>query len=233
MEITKTVTMKELPESERPYEKCGKFGPGSLSDAELLAVILKSGCRGKTAYDMAVELLRTGAGKKSLVRLTEMSVEELTSFTGIGRVKAIQILCIGELARRICKQDTEDRVTLGAPSSVAAYFMPDMRYLQHEEVRAAFFDTKNNLLREVLLSRGTVNASVITPREIFIEALKGRAVSLILVHNHPSGDPAPSDEDVRLTRRVRSAGEILGIRLMDHIIIGDNKYISLVEQGLI
>ena len=224
--------MKDLPVSERPYEKCRDFGPEVLSDAELLAVVLRTGCRGRTAYDLAVDLLRRETGEKRLGALTQRTVKELTGVPGIGWVKAVQLVCIGELARRLIRERARGQVRLASPASIADYFMQEMKNLRQEEIRAAFFDTKSNLIRDVLLSRGTVNLSVITPREIFLAALSYRAVYVVLVHNHPSGDPAPSAEDVLLTRRVAECGDLLGIRLMDHVVIGDGTYQSLREQGL-
>ncbi|MBO4290244.1 MAG: DNA repair protein RadC [Lachnospiraceae bacterium] len=226
-------TMKDLPESERPYEKCRDFGPEVLSDAELLAVILRTGCPGKTAYDLAVDLLRRQRGEKRLTGLTNMTVKELCEVPGIGWVKAVQLTCLAEICKRLARERSLQQVRLSSSRSVADYFMQDMKNLETEEIRAAFFDTKGNLIREVLMSKGTVNASVLTPREVFLAALSHHAVYVILVHNHPSGDPAPSAEDVRLTRTVFESGELIGIPLMDHIVIGDGTYISFKEQGLL
>lgn len=163
-----------------------------------------------------------------------LSLPEFMKIKGIGRVKAIQLLCIGELSRRIWKQGAKAASPdFRDPQDVAVYCMEDMRHLEQEQVRAMFFDTKQKLIRDVTLAKGTVNASVISPREIFIEGLRCGAVSLILVHNHPSGDPSPSREDELLTRRVEEAGKIIGISLLDHVIIGDTTYISLRERGIL
>ena len=212
-------TMKELPVTERPYEKCAAGGPGILSDAELLAVILKSGCRGMTALELA--------------DITRSTLKELTAIPGIGTVKAIQLQCLGELSGRMAKENARERICMTSAASIADYFMEDLCHLEHEEIWAALFDTKNHLLRAVTLSKGTVNASVISPREVFLAALRHQAVFLILLHNHPSGDPSPSREDILLTHRMVSAGEILGISLLDHIIIGDHCYFSLKERNMI
>lgn len=227
-------TMKELPESERPYEKCLNYGPGVLSDAELLAVILRCGSVGSTSLELSTELLRQLDSRGGLGALSSsVTVEELCCVRGIGRVKAVQLLAIGELSRRIARQSARNAVHLDSPSSIAAYFMEDMRHLDREEVRAAFFNTKNRLLSTAVLTRGTVNASLVTPREVFMEAMKHQAVYIVLLHNHPSGDPTPSRDDYLLTERMMHAGRLMEIALADHIVIGDNCYVSFKERGFI
>ena len=225
-------TMKDLPVSERPYEKCRAYGPAVLSDAELLAVILRTGCQGRSAYDLAVSLLKKQTGAKKLSALTAMRTETLMQTPGIGPVKAVQLVCIGELARRLQRERARGRLKLSSPQSIADYFMQEMKDLGYEQIRAVFFDTKSNLICEEMLSRGTVNMSLITPREIFLAALAVQAVFVVLVHNHPSGDPTPSPDDLLLTRRVAESGALIGIELLDHIVIGDGTYTSLKEQGL-
>ena len=226
-------TMKELPETERPYEKCVQLGPGALSDAELLAVILRSGSRELTAVELSRRLLTLHAGNRPLAAITRSTISELCALPGIGTVKAVQLQCVGELARRIAKEDAGKRLCMNTAQSVAGFFMEDMRHLEQEEMRAALFDSKNHLLRTLTLSRGTVNMSVITPREIFLAALRHQAVSVIILHNHPSGDPTPSEEDILLTRRIQAAGAMLEIPLLDHIVIGDRSYFSFKERNLI
>lgn len=226
-------TMKELPLSERPYEKCMEYGPAALTDAELIAVMLRTGSHGKSALDMARELLIQLGGERPLASITGCSVEELCQIPGIGMVKAVLLQCAGELACRIAREEARDRVSLTQPESIASYFMEDMRQLRQEEIRAAFFDTKSHLIRTVLLSRGTVNASLITPREVFLTALRHRAVFVVIIHNHPSGDPTPSTDDLLITRRLQESGEMLGIPLLDHIIIGDHCYVSLKSRGFL
>lgn len=226
-------TMKELPTTERPYEKCMQQGPEALSDAELLAVILRSGSRELTAVELSRKLLSLHQGKRPLADITRSTIAELCEIPGIGRVKAIQLQCLGELARRMAREDAGERLCMNTAQSVAGFFMEDMRHLEQEEMRAALFDSKNHLLRTLTLSRGTVNMSVITPREIFLSALRHQAVSVIILHNHPSGDPTPSEEDIRLTHRIQAAGIMLEIPLLDHIIIGDRSYFSFKERNLI
>ena len=155
------------------------------------------------------------------------------SVKGIGQVKAIQLQCIGELSRRIWKRKAiRSPVRFNEPAQVAEYYQEDLRHKEQEEFHMMLFNTKQNMIGDVTLTKGTVNASLATPREIFIQALRFQAVSLILVHNHPSGDPQPSREDILLTRRVEEAGRMIGIPVLDHIIIGDGTYVSMKERGL-
>ena len=154
-------------------------------------------------------------------------------FKGVGKVKAVQLKCLAELAARMAKASAGERLCFGTPATIADYFMEELRHKEQEHLIALFLNTKNKLLREKLMFKGTVNASIISPREIFLEALEVHAVQLVLVHNHPSGDPSPSLEDIRVTRRISKAGELLGIQLLDHVIIGDRCYSSLRERGIL
>ncbi len=227
------LTMKELPQDERPYEKCLRGGPGALSDRELLAVIIRTGSRERTSLELSEQILSLGAGGEGLLGLLHVSMEDLRQIKGIGMVKGIQLLCIGELSRRIWKRRAQENLqAFTSPQRIADYYMEDMRHLEQEEIRVMFLNTKQQLIRDHLLSRGTVSASVATPREILIEALRSLAVSMILIHNHPSGDPEPSRADLLLTRRVKDAAGLVGIPLLDHVIIGDRRYVSLREEKL-
>ena len=227
----KTTKMKELPVSERPYEKCLAHGPAYLSDAELLAVILRCGSQGQNSLDLAIQLVMHYQKSGGIAGICHASVNDLMSVRGVGRVKAVMLQCIGELARRIVHSEVKETLRLTDPASVASYFMEDMRHLEQEEVIAAFFNTKGRMIGSKVISRGTVNASLVTPREVFAEALREKAVYLILLHNHPSGDPEPSREDYLLTDRMAEAGTLMHIPLYDHIIIGNRCYISLLERG--
>lgn len=230
---SRTGTMKQIPEQERPYEKCASMGPDRLSDAELLAVLLRTGTRGETSLALAQRIL-TEIHPSGILGLLHLSLPELMEKKGIGRVKGIELLCVGELSRRIWRtMSMEEAVTFTSPTSIAAFCMEEMRHMEQEELHVMMLNTKHALIRDVLLFRGTVNMSVASPREIFIEALRYHAVSIILVHNHPSGDPAPSKEDKRLTERIRDAGSLVGINLLDHVIIGDQSYFSFKERGLL
>lgn len=231
--MIKEKTMKDLPRDEKPYEKCLAFGPEYLTDAELLAVLLRSGVKGMSALALSRRLLEASGFRKGLVGLYQLGIDELKKIPGIGEVKAIQIKCLLELSRRISKMNFKEKLSFHNPMSIAQYYMEDFRHCQQEQMLLLMLDTKGQLLGEKTISKGTVNASLVSPREIFLEALSHHAVSIILLHNHPSGDPTPSQEDLFLTERVWEAGELLGIGLLDHLIIGDLKFVSLREQGFL
>lgn len=226
-------TMKELPKSDRPYEKCLASGPAALTDAELLAVIIRTGARGENSLELTKRILELSY-PGGILGLLHFSLPELTAVKGIGKVKGIQLLCIGELSRRIWKSlATGEAVVFSDPAAISGFYMQDMRHMEQEELHLMMLNTKNVLIKDSLIFRGTVNMSVASPREMFIEALRYHAVHIILVHNHPSGDPSPSNEDMRLTAQVKEAGALLGIRLLDHIVIGDNSYFSFKERGIL
>lgn len=214
----------------RPYEKCTQYGAGTLTDAELLAVILRTGTKGCSAIELAEEILSATHGQSSLNGLVDIERSDLMKLKGIGTVKALQIQCISELSRRIAKQKAYERLDFTNPEAIARYYMEDMRYLDKEHLILAMLDNKCRLISDSVISIGTVNASLVTPREILIEALKSQAVSVVMLHNHPSGDAAPSRQDIEVTSRIKRAGEIIGISLVDHIIIGDNTYTSLRQE---
>ena len=226
-------TMKSLPISERPYEKAMEFGVHSLSDAELLAVILRTGTKDTSARDLAEQILKLG-DPSGLPGLLHHTLPDYKEIRGIGNVKAIQLTCIGELSKRIWKSaKTGGAFVCRNPEEIASYYMEEMRHMEQEHLKVLVLNTKNVLLKAIDISVGTVNASLATPREIFIEALKFRGTGVILLHNHPSGDPTPSNEDCLFTRRVEEAGKLMGVPLLDHIIIGDNSYVSLKERGML
>lgn len=226
-----SVTMKHLPPQMQPYEKCVTYGPEFLTDAELIACILRSGTKEYTSVALADHLLNLRKGKVGLNGLCSLSYEELIAVPGIGRVKALQIQCIFELAKRMSRSEAEKTLNFKDPQTIAEYYMEDFRHKEQENLLLLLLDTKSNLLGEKLMFTGTVNASIISPREIYLEALKFHAVGIILMHNHPSGDPTPSDADLRITRKIREAGSFLDIPLLDHIVIGDKKYVSFHEEG--
>lgn len=229
--MNQNTTMKELPVSERPYEKCEEFGPSVLSDAELLAVMIRTGSGGACSTELARQVLMRIPGR-NIAGLFHMSLEQLQEIHGIGRVKAIQLQCLTEITKRMMRSSLGVNGMICAdPKEVAAAYMPGMRFAETEQVRLLVLDGRNAVNREVIISNGSFNASMAAPREIFYNALKYKAVSILLLHNHPSGDPTPSREDITLTRRLAETGLLIGIPLIDHIIIGDNRYESMQENG--
>nr|WP_296044386.1 DNA repair protein RadC [uncultured Blautia sp.] len=228
-------TMKEMPEAERPYEKCIREGESSLSDSELLAVILRCGTRGSSSLALANEILNhmNLTSYPGLLGILHSSLSELQKIHGIGTVKAVQLKCIGELAKRIASTAAKQELNFQHPDSIAAYYMERLRHQEQELMICMMLDNQNHLLGDPVLSKGTVNATLITPREIFVEAVRYHAVNLILLHNHPGGNPSPSKCDREITERIFQAGELLGIHLLDHIIIGDQRYVSFKETGIL
>lgn len=226
-------TMKEMPEEERPYEKCLCYGARNLTDVELLAVLLRSGTKGVNSLELARNILYSQSGDASILNIHHLTLQKLKKIKGIGTVKAIQILCLSELAKRLAKASAKEGLVFNLPSTIAEYYMEEMRHQKQEHMKLLMLNTKSKLIGETNISKGTVNASLVSPRELFIEALECNAVSIILLHNHPSGDPTPSTNDILITKRVKEAGDLISIDLLDHIIIGNNCYISFSEQQLI
>lgn len=224
-------TVKELPDTERPYEKCLEKGAGYLSDAELLAVILRTGTNGMRSTELAQNILNVQKG--GLLNLCSLSLEELMRLPGIGKVKAIQLKCIAELAKRISRLSHKEGVVLASADTVAAYYMEQLRHESREILMVSLFSNRGRLIADEVISIGTINSSVVSPREVFYKAIIHNAAYLILLHNHPSGDPSPSENDRKVTMHISECGQYMGIRLADHIIIGDNSYYSFRENGLL
>ena len=227
-------TIREMLSEERPYEKCERFGAGSLTDIELLAVLLRTGTKGESALDLARKLFiperYTATSQSPSSKLDKRRTAENQWNR---KSKGYQILCLCELSKRMSQLSAREDLDFSRPDTIAAYYMEDMRYYRQEHLKLLMLNTRSRLIGESEISRGTVNMSVISPRELFIEALQKNAVYIILLHNHPSGDPMPSREDILVTQRIREGGSLLGIELLDHIIIGDNCYVSLAEQKLL
>jgi len=230
--MEKKNNMKSMIAAERPYEKFERFGPANLTDVELLAILLRTGTKGESALSLAEKILYPVFSHDGILNIHSWTPEQLLQLRGIGRVKAIQIACLCELSKRLAKATAGKELNFSTPSSIANYYMEDMRHAKQEVMKLLLLNTKSRLIGESNISKGTVNASLVSPRELFIEALQKNAVSIILLHNHPSGDPMPSKEDILLTKRVSDAGGLIGITLLDHIIIGNQCYCSLREQGL-
>jgi DNA repair protein RadC len=218
------------PDDDRPRERLYASGPGALADAELLALQLGSGTRGRTAIDVAREALATYG---SLAELASREVAELAGLRGIGPVKAARLVAAFEMTRRLRARTPGQRVILSGPEEVYAAFGPLMEDLKREVFRIALLDAQNGLLRDRIVSEGTLSASLVHPREVFKPAILESAASVILIHNHPSGDPTPSREDVRLTRQLAECARLLDLRIHDHVIIGRGKFLSFAKQGIL
>ena len=224
--------IKEWPEDERPREKMQKNGADSLSDAELLALILRVGDHAsrQSAIDLGRNMLQTFG---DLRKLSSATFSEICSVKGAGPAKASSVLAALALGRRINTDKLENLERFTAPTQIFNHFHYRFRDLRREYFMVLLLDGKNRILREEQISEGSLNQSIVHPREVFSPAVKESAAAVILIHNHPSGDPAPSREDREITRRLKEAGDVLGIRVLDHIIIGDGAYFSFVEMGLL
>lgn len=224
--------MREQSPEELPREKCIREGASSLTDAELLAVLLRTGTKEKSVLELSEELLSREENFDGLVALTHLDPAELRKLRGIGVSKAAELSAVGEIARRIWNRKMRvRRLSFHRGGDVYDYFKEDLRYLDHEVIHILYLDNQLQLIRDVQLSRGTCSSSAISPRDIFREALRNGGVSIIMVHNHPSGVPEPSEEDRSFTAELFRLGQCLGIPLIDHIIMGDNAYYSFKEQG--
>lgn len=224
-------TIKNMPESERPREKMLTHGCQSLSNAELLAIILSTGTRDKTAIDLARGILNMSA--EGLRTLTDCTIEELMQIRGVGLAKASQVIAAVELGKRIALTTNVDNYKIQGPEDVGNLLMEEMRYLNKEIFNIILLNTKNNVISIENISVGSLNASIVHPREVFNIAIRRSSSAIILAHNHPSGDPKPSTEDINITKRLIEAGSIVGINVLDHIIIGDGVYFSMKEKEII
>ena len=221
-------SIKDWPQDERPRERLLAHGPGSMSDAQLIAIILRTGGSGKSAMDMAIEMLdRLG----TLKDIEQASLSELCAFKGMGRAKAAQLKAALELGRRLFGESGLNGPVFSTGGDVFSHFHPRLRNSKKEVFCCAMLDVKNRLIRDLRISEGTLTASLIHPREAFREAIRESAASVIFVHNHPSGDPEPSREDIAITERLEAAGETVGIRVLDHVIVGEGKFTSMRENG--
>ncbi len=222
--------ISQWPKKERPRERLLQQGPQHLTEAELLGILLGKGTRKKTAIDLARELLDQ---YDSLQKLFSRSPSELTTIKGIGSAKAATLLAAFELARRIQSQGDTAKKSFKRSSDVANHYLPLMRDLRKEVFKILLLNRANRLIKEVFISEGTLDASIVHPRDVFREALLEPAAGIILIHNHPSGNPNPSEEDLRITKQLVEAGRLLGIRVYDHIILAGESYRSLADDGLL
>ncbi|MGE5473388.1 MAG: RadC family protein [Ignavibacteriales bacterium] len=225
--------IKDIPEDERPYERLVKYGAQALSNAELLAIIIKTGTKEETSLGVAQRLLKLDEESEGLTFLNSIAFEELQSIKGIGKVKAIQIKAIVELSNRLYANRKNGRVVVTTPEDVSRIVMQEMRCLKQEELRVLVLNSKNTVLKTHVAALGGLNTSAIEAREVFKEAVRSGAAGIILVHNHPSGDPQPSKEDILFTKKIAGGAQTLGIKMLDHIIIGDGIFVSFKEKNLI
>lgn len=224
--------IKHWPEDERPREKLFKRGPEALTDAELLALILRTGdAAGKqSAIDLGRELLQEFGDLRTLAGAT---VTEICRLKGTGPAKASSVKAALELANRVKSRRLESCDRYTSPQQVYEHYHFNYRDRRKEYFLAILLDGKNRIIREVQISEGSLNQSIVHPREVFNPAVRESAAAIILVHNHPTGDPTPSREDLEITRRLREAGDLLGVKVLDHIIIGDGTFLSFVSQGML
>ena len=225
-----SLTIKELPTEERPRERLVKYGPEALSNAELLAIILRVGTRDYSAIGLAEHLLGAFEG---LNGIATAGVEDLSAIKGLGTAKATQIKAMVELGKRLAASAGHSRLTIRSPQDAADLVMPELRDLPQERLKAIYLNNKTEVLKTRTISVGSLSSSIITPREVFREGISGNAASVIIAHNHPSGDPSPSKEDIDISKRLIEAGRMIGIEVLDHVIIGDGRWMSLKEHGLI
>lgn len=222
--------LKDLPEEMFPRERLFQLGPEALSNREILAILLRTGVKGENVLNLAERLLAEAGGLSGLGKLT---VHELAQLHGLGKAKASVIKAALELGRRSVSADPMTRPVVNSPQDIAHLVMEEMRYLDREHFRIVSLTTKNHVLGISEISVGSLNSSLVHPRECFKEAIRRNSNAIILLHNHPSGDPTPSKEDIAVTQRLAEGGGILGIEVLDHVIIGDNRYISFKERGIL
>lgn len=225
---------KQLQAHEKPDERCLALGASQLTDRELLAILIRTGTRDCSVLDVAEAVLTQNPHYDGLVGLMHLPIRELEQIRGIGRKKAIQLNVVGEISRRIWNRSRRQSLQeVHDAETVADYYKENLRYLDHEEIYVMLLDHHMRLMKDFKVSQGTCNRSAVSARDILGEALRTSAVGLILVHNHPSGDPRPSAEDIRFTENLAAGSSLLGLNLLDHVIIGDNTYYSFKEQRII
>lgn len=222
------IKMKELPKAERPYEKLEQYGAKALTNAELLAIIIKTGTKEETAVDLAQQILKLNNGNEDNLRfLVNLTIEEFTKIKGIGKVKAIQLKAVCELATRINSISNYKEIQILRPKDIAEILMERMRFEKQEILKVAMLNNRNKLMKIKDVAIGGGNFVNTTIKSVLNEAVKIESAKIILIHNHPSGDPTPSKQDIEFTKKVQQASEILGIQLLDHIVIGNFNYVSI------
>lgn len=228
--MDRMLKIKDLPENERPRERLFIYGPEILSNVELLAVLLGSGSKRENIMSLSSRIIHNKGGLNGIM---ESTMEELVSINGIGKAKAAKLLAVVELSKRFASFRDGDSYKICNSKDAAMLVMKEMRSLKQENLVVIMLNTKNIVIGVKRVFIGSLNSSIVHPREVFNDAIKKSSASIIVCHNHPSGDPSPSNEDIKVTYRLNECGEILGIQLIDHLIIGNGKYISLKEKGIL
>ena len=221
-------TIKEIPLNDRPREKMAANGAAVLTDAELIAILLRTGTAEKSAIDIASEMTADGGLYKRLAGITRLN--ELTNIKGLGQAKAATVLAALEIGRRIASAKPIEKIHLSCPQDVADFLMPRLRYAAKEQFVVILLNNKNKVIGTEVVSEGSLSSSIVHPREVFAPAILHHAAAIMVVHNHPSGDPKPSIEDEEVTRQLLRSGKVLGIPMIDHVIIGDGNYYSFLEN---
>lgn len=225
-----SLKIMDLPECERPIERLLRYGEETLSNSELLSIILRSGTRNENVLVLSSKVIKTFGGLNGLMNCSSIELMELK---GIGKTKAAQIIALAEISKRFKSYKSGEVYKISQPNDAAKIVMEEMRFLKQEILKVIMLNTKNLVIKSKDVSLGSLNSSIVHPREVFCDAIKSSSASIIICHNHPSGDPTPSNEDISITHRLKECGKLLGVELLDHIIIGDGKYISLKEKGIL
>lgn len=228
--MPENMRIMDLPENERPQERLIRYGPESLSNSELLALILRTGTVEENVISLCNRVLKEADGLNGLLNY---SYDEFIKLKGIKMAKAAQLMALAEISKRFKSYKSGDEHKITKPGDAAEFVMETMRHLKQEVLKVLMVNTKNVIIHVKDVSVGSLNSSIVHPREVFVEAVKKSCASIIVCHNHPSGDPSPSSEDVSITYRLKECGKILGIELLDHIIIGNGVYVSLKEKGIL
>lgn len=228
--MDENLKIMDLPQCERPRERLFKYGVECLSNAELLSIILRSGSKNENVLNLSSKIIKTFGGLNGLMNCSK---EELILLKGIGETKASQLIAVGEISKRFKSYKSGDSYKISTPKDAADIVMESMRFLKQEVLKVIMLNVKNTVIKIRDVSMGSINSSIVHPREVFSEAIKISSASIIICHNHPSGDPSPSSEDINITHRLKECGKILGIELVDHLIIGDGVYVSLKEKGIL
>jgi DNA repair protein RadC len=227
--VPKLSAIKDWPRADRPREKLLDFGASALSSAELLAVLLRTGTEGRSALEQARSVLEGCGGSLRLLAATGLG--DLCRIRGIGPAKAAQLLALVELAKRFGEEEFAPGAPFRGSYDVYAHFRERLAGERHEQFYAVLLDNKNRKIKDVRVSQGSLTASIVHPREVYLPVIRESAAAVIFVHNHPSGDPTPSKEDLEITRRLREVGELVGVRVLDHVVIGQGRYVSFVDDG--